>query len=96
MNLRLLGIIGAVLTALLATDGIYMLVSRYNDNETQNFHLPDGATVLIAAGILLVVTIIAFVMSTRANATGIVPVPVASDEGTVNTTSDVPRKETIG
>ncbi len=90
MNLRLLGIIGAVLTVLLAADGIYMLVSRYHDNETQNFHLPDGATVLIAAGILLVVTIIAFVMSARANAAGIVPTPVAPE---VDTTSDVQRTE---
>lgn len=93
MNLRLLGIIGAVLTVLLAADGIYMLVSRYNDNETQNFHLPDGATVLIAAGILLIITIIAFVMSARANAAGIVPTPVAPE---VDTTSDVQRTETIG
>lgn|GEM_PF-2499587 len=77
MNLRLLGIIGAVLTVLLAADGIYMLVSRYNDNETQNFHLPDGATVLIAAGIMLVITIVAFVMASRANAAGVVAMPEA-------------------
>ena len=93
MNLRLLGIIGAVLTVLLAIDGIYMLVSSYNKGETQNFNLPDGATVLIAAGILLVVTIIAFVMSARANAEGIVPTPVAP-EG--DTTPDVQRTETVG
>lgn len=93
MNLRLLGIIGAVLTVLLAADGIYMLVSRYKDNETANFGLPDGATVLIAAGILLVVTIIAFVMSARANAAGMVATPVASE---VNTPSDVQRTETVG
>ena len=93
MNLRLLGIIGAVLTVLLAVDGIYMLVSRYNGNETQNFNLPDGATVLIAAGILLIATIIAFVMSARANAAGIVPTPVAPE---VDTTSDVQRTETRG
>ena len=95
MNLRLLGIIGAVLTVLLAADGIYMLVSRYNGNETQNFHLPDGATVLIAAGILLVVTIIAFVMSARSNTAGIVPTPVASGEE-VDMSSDVQRTETRG
>ena len=94
MNLRLLGIIGAVLTVLLAADGIYMLVSRYNGNETQGtLNLQDGTTVLIAAGILLIVTIIAFVMSARANAAGIVPTPVAPE---VDTTSDVQRTETVG
>ena len=94
MNLRLLGIIGAVLTVLLAADGIYMLVSRYNNNETQGtLNLQDGTTILIAAGILLVVTVIAFVMSARANAAGIVPTPVAQE---VDTMSDVQRTETRG
>ena len=94
MNLRLLGIIGAVFTVLLAADGIYMLVSSYNKGETQGtLNLPDGTTVLIAAGILLIATIIAFVMSTRANASGIVPTPVAPE---VDTTSDVQHTETIG
>ncbi len=80
MNLRLLGIIGAVLTVLLAADGIYMLVSHYNKDETQGtLNLPDGTTILIAAGILLIVTIIAFVMSARANAAGVVSVPVAPE-----------------
>ena len=94
MNLRLLGIIGAVLTVLLTADGIYMLVSSYNKGETQGtLNLPDGTTVLIAAGILLVVTIIAFVMSARANATGIVPTPVAPE---IDTVSDVQHTETRG
>lgn len=86
MNLRLLSIIAGILTVLLAIDGIYMLVAQYNGNETQNFGLHDGATVLIAAGILLVVTIIAFVMSTRAaNSEGIVPVPEATTDGDTST-----------
>lgn len=92
MNLRLLSIIAGILTAILAIDGIYMLVSHYKDNETQSFGLPDGATILIAAGILLVITIIAFVMSTRAaNREGIVPVPEATT--TNDTTSEVRRAE---
>jgi hypothetical protein len=65
ITLRRIAIIGAVLTVLVAIDGIYMLVSHYNGNETQNYHLPDGATVLIAAGLLLVLTIVAFVLSNR-------------------------------
>ena len=92
MNLRLLSIIAGILTLLLAIDGIYMLVSQYNGNETQNFGLHDGATVLIAAGILLVITIIAFVMSTRAaNREGIVPVPEATV--TDNTPTEVRSTE---
>jgi len=92
MNLRLLSIIAGILTVLLAINGIYMLVSRYNGNETQNFGLHDGATVLIAAGILLVITIVAFVMSTRAaNSEGIVSVPEATTAD--GTTSEVRRTE---
>ena len=68
VTLRRIGIAGAILTVLVAIDGIYMLVSKYNGGETQNYNLPDGATVLIAAGILLVVTIVAFLLSMRASA----------------------------
>ncbi len=92
MNLRLLAIIAGVLTVLVGIDGIYMLASHYNGDETQNFGLHDGATVLIAAGILLVITIVAFIMSTRAaNREGIVPVPEATS--TDDTTSEVQRTE---
>jgi uncharacterized membrane protein len=92
MNLRLLSIIAGILTLLLAIDGIYMLVSHYNGDETQNFGLHDGATVLIAAGILLVIAIVAFVMSTRAaNREGIVPVPEAAP--TDDTPAEVQRTE---
>ena len=69
MTLRRIAIITAVLTVLVAIDGIYMLVTRYNQGETQNYNLPDGATVLIAAGLLLVFTIVAYVLSVRASQT---------------------------
>ena len=65
ITLRRIAIITAILTVLIAIDGIYMLVTRYNQGETQNFNLPDGTTVLIAAGLLLVCAIVAFVLSTR-------------------------------
>lgn len=65
-TLRRIAIITAILTVLVAIDGIYMLVTRYNQGETQNYNLPDGTTVLIAAGLLLVFTIVAFVLSVRA------------------------------
>jgi len=67
--LRRIATITAILTVLVAIDGIYMLVTRYNQGETQNYNLPDGATVLIAAGLLLVFTIVAFGLSIRASRT---------------------------
>ncbi len=67
--LRRIATITAILTVLVAIDGIYMLVTRYNQGETQNYNLPDGATVLIAAGLLLVFTIVAFRLSIRASRT---------------------------
>ena len=68
VTLRRIGIAGAILTVLVAIDGIYMLVSKYNGGEVQNYNLPDGATVLIAAGLLLIVTVVAFLLSMRASA----------------------------
>ncbi|HLH63439.1 MAG TPA: hypothetical protein VKV20_17285 [Ktedonobacteraceae bacterium] len=67
VTLRRIGIAGAILTLLVAIDGIYMLVSKYNGGETQNYNLPDGATVLIAAALLLIVTIVAFLLAMRAS-----------------------------
>ena len=63
MNLRLLAIISAVLTVLVGIDGIYMVATHYG--STENFNLSDGWTVVIAAILLLILTIVAFVMSSR-------------------------------
>jgi len=95
VTLRRIAIISAVLTALLALDGIYMLVSRYNDNETQNYHLPDGATILIAAVLLLVLTVVAFVLSNRSQANAapatnkITPAAISQDEPAVSVEREV-------
>ena len=97
VTLRRIAIISAVLTALLALDGIYMLVSRYNNNETQNYHLPDGATVLIAAILLLILTVVAFVLSNRSQASisstsvtnAITPATSSQDEPTVSVEPEV-------
>ena len=54
------------LTILLGADGVYMTIAHYGGSDQASSHgLSDGTTVLIAAGILLVVTIMAFVMSRR-------------------------------
>lgn len=73
VTLRRIAIVGAVLTVLVAIDGLYMVLANYKPDDTSNngfgsFHPSDGQTVLIAAGLLLVITIIAFVLSTRARA----------------------------
>ncbi|GLV55677.1 hypothetical protein KDH_25210 [Dictyobacter sp. S3.2.2.5] len=75
VTLRRVAIAGLILTILVALDGIYMLVTNYHPDDTSNntLHMSDGTTVLVAAAILLVVTIIAFVMSRNA------PVQPAAD-----------------
>ena len=71
VTLRRIAIVGAILTVLVALDGLYMVLANYKPGDTSNngflsFHPSDGQTVLIAAGLLLVVTVIAFVLSSRA------------------------------
>lgn len=67
MNMRLIAIVSAILAVLLIADGIYMVVTKYNQGETQAFNLPDGWIVIISAGVLVLVAIIAFVLSTRSH-----------------------------
>ena len=73
VTLRRIAIVGAILTVLVAIDGLYMVLVNYKPDDTSNngflsFHPSDGQTVLIAAGLLLVVTVIAFILSNRAKA----------------------------
>jgi Na+(H+)/acetate symporter ActP len=72
ITLRRIAIVGAVLTVLVAIDGLYMVFANYKPDDTSNngfgnFHPSDGQTVLIAAGLLLIVTIVAFVLSARSH-----------------------------
>jgi len=71
VTLRRISIAGAILTVLLAIDGLYMVLSNYHPGDTGNngfgnIHPSDGQTVLIAAFLLLIVTIVAYVLYTRA------------------------------
>jgi len=71
VTLRRIAIVGAILTVLVAIDGLYMVLANYKPDDTSNngfgsFHPSDGQTVLIAAGLLLVITVIAFILSSRA------------------------------
>jgi Na+(H+)/acetate symporter ActP len=71
VTLKRIAIAGAILTVLVAIDGLYMVLANYKPDDTSgngfgSFHPSDGQTVLIAAGLLLVITIIAFILSSRA------------------------------
>jgi len=72
MMLRLISIIGAIFTVLVAIDGFYMVYVNYKPGDTSSngfsFHPSDGQTVLIAAGLLLIVSALAFYLSMRASA----------------------------
>jgi uncharacterized membrane protein HdeD (DUF308 family) len=63
--MKRIAMIGSVLGLLLLADGIYMVVSRYNDGETQAWNLPDGWIIIISAVVLLVVSLLAFILSSR-------------------------------
>ncbi len=65
INYRLIAIASAILGVLLTIDGIYMVAVKYNQGETQLLNLPDGWIVIISAGVLFVVAIIAVVLAAR-------------------------------
>lgn len=66
--MRLIAIIGGILTVLVGIDGLFMVLTHYKPDDVNNYTLSDGATVLVAAAILLIVSVVAFVLSNRANA----------------------------
>jgi hypothetical protein len=87
--LRRTAIGAAILTVLVGIDGLYMVLSNYHPDDTSNngfgnFHPSDGQTVLIAAGLLLVIAIIAFVLSTRSQAKSGEQTPVKEPESEVS------------
>ncbi len=102
-TLRLVGIIGLVLTVLLALDGIYMLVTNYKPDDAGNnvLHLTDGTNLLIAAGLLLIISIIAFVLSRQtarreasANTIGVTPTKTAEESGTPVVNDEITTQDT--
>lgn len=72
-------LVGVILAVLLAADGIYMVVTNYNGGETQLFGLLDGWIVIISAGIVLVASLLALVLTGRP-ATTATPQPAAKPE----------------
>jgi hypothetical protein len=69
-----LWIAGAILTVLLALDGVYMVVSNYRPEDVANntLHVSDGVTMLIAAVLMLVSTIAAFISARRSTSASVV------------------------
>lgn len=70
VTLKRIAIAAVILTVVVAIDGLYMVLTNYHPDDTANngfgaFHPSDGQTVLIAAALLLIVAIIAFVLSNR-------------------------------
>lgn len=66
MSMKRIGLIGIILSVLLSADGIYMVVSKYNGGETQAWNLPDGWIILISAALLLIASLLASVLPSRA------------------------------
>ena len=63
--MKRIAIIGAILGLLLIADGIYMVAAKYNGGETQAWNLPDGWIIIISAIVLLVVSVLGYVLSSR-------------------------------
>lgn len=63
--MKRIALIGAILGLLLVADGIYMVVSKYNDGETQAWNLPDGCIVIISAAVLLIASLLVYVLPSR-------------------------------
>ena len=66
MNLQRVAIVSAILTVLLGLDGVYLVATNYAPDDTFNYNLSSGGTVLVAAGLMLIITVAAFVLSRRA------------------------------
>lgn len=84
--LRRIAIAGLILTLLVAIDGIYMVASNYKPDDTSSntLHMSDGMTVLVAAALLLIITVVAFVLSQRTQPAQVStpqPAAVAEAEG---------------
>ena len=66
-TLRRIGIAGIILTILVGLDGLYMTITNYkpDDAGSNTLHMTDGTTVLIAAALLLIISIIAFALANQ-------------------------------
>lgn len=63
--MKALAWLSLVLTVLVGADGVYMMAAHYKPKDINNFHLSDGGTLVVAAILLLIVTVVAFVLASR-------------------------------
>lgn len=57
----------AIVTVLVAADGLFMTLTKYHPDDVNGFSLSDGGTILLSAGIMAIVTIVAFVLAARSD-----------------------------
>lgn len=63
--MKRIAIVGIIIAIILAADGIFMVATQYNGGETQAWNLPDGWIIIISAAALLIVSLVAFILSSR-------------------------------
>ena len=92
-TLRRIGIIGLILTVLVGLDSIYMFATNYkpDDAGSNTLHMTDGTTVLIAAILLLIISIAAFALSRQtARQEAIAGTTTTDTVGATPTTTETP------
>jgi len=69
-HLGRLAVFGAVLTALVAADALYMHLTGYQPGDRHRFGLSDAGELAVAAGLLAVVTVALLTLWRRAGSGG--------------------------
>ncbi|KLU60836.1 hypothetical protein CEB3_c28090 [Peptococcaceae bacterium CEB3] len=63
--MKRIAILSAALTVLVGLDGVYMMATHYKPKDVNSFNLSDGGTLMVAAGLLLLVTVVSFLMAKK-------------------------------
>ncbi|WP_240984076.1 hypothetical protein [Acididesulfobacillus acetoxydans] len=63
--MKRIAILSAALTVLVGLDGVYMMAAHYKPKDINSFNLSDGGTLMVAAVILLLVTVVSFFMAKK-------------------------------
>ncbi|QQE78210.1 hypothetical protein [Alicyclobacillus sp. SO9] len=65
MKLGKISWIALVVTILIALDGLYMTITHYQPKAVNNFGLSDGATILIGALFMFIITVVSVIIESR-------------------------------
>ncbi|GAC1378031.1 MAG: hypothetical protein PVSMB5_29600 [Ktedonobacteraceae bacterium] len=98
VTLRRIGIIGLILTVLVGIDGAFMLATNYkpDDASSNTLHMTDGTTVLIAAALLLIISVIAFMLASQTRKTEAAVGTMGTLGGTPSTTTAESQEAAVG